>query len=306
MATASIKVHPGRLSPPSVGTVSLIQAGTDDLQQIELIQFTQNPYAFSNPANPLPSPGYSVEQVQVGTSERQSIQRFTLDPLPYDGEFNLTYDGVTFTEVPFDISTADLQTLVGSNYVAAKKANNSWTLKKVANGAVAPITIDSAQLVVPIGVKGTLAMNVLGIYLAFVGNTKKVLTLPFQVQLQFSGEDPQTIFDSEVEVSRNIINLSTLLPATLLGLQTSYSALVGGTGFDYTDDITGLTGGGTNLDALTTAEKTLGYLQNFWIDPVVHAFVLVAGAADVDDPTGQVAPLDYDAGTNNKHWQRAA
>jgi hypothetical protein len=304
MATASIKVHPGRLSPPSVGTVSLIQTGTDDLQQIELIQFTQNPYAFSNPANPLPSPGYAVEQVQVGTSGLQSVQRFTLDPLPYDGEFNLTYDGVTFTEVPFDISTKDLQTLVGANYVAAKKANNSWTLKKIANGAVNPITIDPAQLVVPMGVEGTLALNVRGIYLAFVGNTKKVLTLPFQVQLQFPGEDPRTIFADEVEVSRNIINTATLLSSTLLGYQTSVSALLGAAQFTWSNTISGLTTGINPLSGITMAEKSLGYRYDFDLNDVLNTFVLKADAADVDDPTGQVAGFDYDAGTNNKHWER--
>jgi hypothetical protein len=70
----------------------------------------------------------------------------------------------------------------------------------------------------------------------------------------------------------------------------------------YTNTNTALTGGGTALDAEVTASFALGYRIDFLLNGRLQSWELVAGAADATDPNGQVAPLDYNAGTNNKHW----
>lgn len=306
MATPSIVVHTGRLSPLCIGTVSQVQNGTDQLQQIELIQLNQNPYALGNPANALPVAAAIITPTQVGTSSRPDIQRVTLNPLPYDGTFNLVIGGTTYWQIPYNATAAELQATIGSAYVVTKKGNSDWQIATVALADLGAITYDVTQLVVPVGVQGELSLNQMGIWLAFVAAAANVLKFTFEVQIVWPGEDPQTVFQDTVSVSRNVINLNTLVSATLLGLQTSYSALVSGVGFTYSNSITGLTGGGTNLDAVTTAEKTLGYRYDFWLNNQLNSFFRVSGAADGADPTGQVPPLDYDAGTNNVHWQRGA
>ncbi|GEM_PF-4483355 len=63
--------------------------------------------------------------------------------------------------------------------------------------------------------------------------------------------------------------------------------------------ITGLTGGGsTKLDGIATTALAAGYLACAKISGNLKFYQLQAGAAGA----GDVAPADYDAGTNNKKW----
>jgi hypothetical protein len=78
----------------------------------------------------------------------------------------------------------------------------------------------------------------------------------FEIQLQYPGQDPQTVFRDKVKLDRNVVNLNTLLPATLLGLQTTYTALFGGVPFRYTNTIAA-------LDTEVTASFALGYRVDF-------------------------------------------
>ena len=212
----NIAVHTGRLAPLSVGTVSRVQEGTDTLQQIELIQLSQNPPSLSNPADAL------------------------------------TFNGVQS------------------------------------------------------GVSGTLSLNTVGIYQAFVASQATTLQFTFEVQLQYAGGDPITVFRAPVTVVRNVINLNTIVSATMLGLQTMYSNLLSGEGFTYTSSIADLRGTPTSLETVATAGLTLGYRYDLARNGDVETWTLKAGAADPDDLTGQVAPLDYHAGTNNKHWEKGS
>jgi hypothetical protein len=303
VSAPSIIVNTARLSPLSVGMASLVQNGTDDLQQIELIQLQQNAHVFNVLADSLPSAGSVITHPQVGTSEKPDIQRVKLDPAPYDGTFDLTYDDTTYPSVPFDITGRALQALLGANYVVTRKESHAWELRSTDNRMIDPATVEVTNLVVPKGVRGTLGLNTMAIWLLFASSTEKIKTLTLEVQLVAPGEDPQTAFQAPVETSRNVINLATLHAATTLGLQSAYTALFGGIAATWTTAITGLTGGGAALDAVPTVSLALGARYDFTLNGAIRSFVLVAGAADPTDPTGQVAPLDYNAGSNNKHWQ---
>lgn len=77
----------------------------------------------------------------------------------------------------------------------------------------------------------------------------------------------------------------------------------------FLPSITGLTGGAaTDLDYLPTAGLQLGYVVQLLIPAGAPeelqwlAFVLEAGAAS---GANEVEPLDYDAGTNDRHWRGA-
>jgi hypothetical protein len=303
MPSPSIIVNTGRLSPLSVGIASLVQAGTDALQQIELIQLQQNAYVFNIIADPFPSAGAQVDHLQTGTSTLQDIQRITLSPMPYDGTFDFTLNGVTYTQIPYNISGKDLQAILGNGFQVAKRASNAWDIMQIATGALTLAAVDVSKLVVPEGVKGTLGLNNMAIYLAFIASQADVLTFRLEVQLVWPGQDPQTIFQAPIEISRNVINLATLRSATTLGLQSAYTAIFGGIAATWSTAISALTGGGTALDGVPTAGLALGARYDFPLNGKIQSWVLKAGAADTGDPTGQVPPLDYDAGSNNKHWE---
>lgn len=301
--TARFSANTAKLAPLSVATISRVQAGTVDVQEIVFIQLIQNAYVYNVLANPLPSPGSNVDHIQEGTSELPDIQRISLTPLPYDGTFNLTIAEKTSVGIPFNAGRAQLQSMVGPLYEVEHTGNSEWIIQTVAPGAVAAITVDVTDLIVPKGVRGTLALNVIEIWRAFLATTAKILTFGLEVQLQFPGESSRTIFQGSVEMSRNLLNLDTLKAATTLGLQSVYSALYGGIAATWSTAITALTGAGTALDAVPTAALALGARYDFPLNGTIQSWVLKAGAADPADPTGQVPPLDYSAGTNNKHWE---
>jgi hypothetical protein len=304
MAAPSIMVNTARLSPQSVGVVSQVQNGTDDLQQIELIQLQQNAHVFNVLADAFPSAGATVTHPQSGNDDKPDIQRITLSPLPYDGTWDLTYDRGIYPSLPFDIKGSALAALLGEN--VTKKAGNVWEISTIDYREVDDATVDATNLRVPKGVRGTLGLNTMAVWLSFIGTTAKVKTFTLEVQLVWPGEDPQTVFQGPVEIARNVINLASIEAATLLGLQSTFTALFGGVAATWSTAITGLTGGGTALDAVPTESLALGARYDFPLNEVINTFVLKAGAADPTDPTGQVAPLDYNASSNNKHWERKA
>ncbi len=63
--------------------------------------------------------------------------------------------------------------------------------------------------------------------------------------------------------------------------------------------------GSTSLESFSTITYGLGTLILTRIAPGVQGWLIDSGAADPDDPDGQVAPLDYNADTNNVHFEKA-
>jgi hypothetical protein len=246
-----------------------------------------------------------VDHVQEGTIELPDVQRIKLSPLPYAGTFDLTIDDITIVAIPFNAGQSQLQSMVGNAYEVEQIGNGEWIIQTVETGAIADIAVDVADLVVPTGVKGTLALNTIEIWRVFASTEAKVLTFTLEVQIQFPGESSRTILQMPVEMSKNVINLDTLAAASVLGIQTTLSALFGSRAFTWTTALTGLTGGANKLESVATTSLALGSRYDFYLNGVNNSFVLVAGAADATDP-GQVAPLDYNAGSNNKHWERMA
>lgn len=307
MSAPSIHVNTARLSPLSIGTVSRIQNGTDELRQIELIQLQQNAMSFATLSTPFPPAAATVEHLQEGVVDsRPDVQRITLSPVPTGGTFNLTIDGENLWRIPFDVGTAEFQEILGEDFTVRKVGTASWEITTVENGAIDSVTVDVANLIVPTGVSGVLPLNTLPVWSAFIDTTKKVLTLTLEVQIVADGQDPETILQMPVEISRNVINLATLEATTLVAAQAAYAALLAdGVNAIWTTAITALTGGGTALDAESTETKGLGFRIDFPLNGFIRKFILKAGPADPDNPTGEVAPLDYDAGTNDKHWEEA-
>jgi hypothetical protein len=70
--------------------------------------------------------------------------------------------------------------------------------------------------------------------------------------------------------------------------------------FSYRPDITGLTGGAGKLESIATIAVTPGFLVAVHIGASLNFYQLQAGAADIG--ADDIAPLDYDAGTNSKKW----
>jgi hypothetical protein len=94
------------------------------------------------------------------------------------------------------------------------------------------------------------------------------------------------------------VNLNnSVIQGTEANPSTSFSA----SSFAYMPSITALTGGSpTTLDSVATVGLPAGYLAMLLIGGSLSQWALLAGAAGA----GDVAPLDYNAGTNAVHWQK--
>jgi hypothetical protein len=71
--------------------------------------------------------------------------------------------------------------------------------------------------------------------------------------------------------------------------------------FAYLPNIASLTGTPPSLDQVSTVGLAQNSRRDVYIGGIGRAWYLVSGAADGSD-SGQLAPLDYDAGTNDVHW----
>jgi hypothetical protein len=78
--------------------------------------------------------------------------------------------------------------------------------------------------------------------------------------------------------------------------------------WEYHPEIVSLTTTVPALNGLATVSRLVGSMVEIVIATppssikASQRWQLVGGAADPTDPTGQVAPTDYNATTNNKHW----
>ncbi len=207
----------GNLAPLSIISISRVQTGTSSINEFQLVRLIQNPYCFATPSTALPVAAAAVTNLQTGTTGTgalPSIQSITLNPAPYAGAFSFVIGGVTKVAA-YNLSASDMQTLVGSGYVVTKVAANSWTFQWVATGPQTAITVNVAGLSVPIGVTGSLSLATLGLFQAFAATTDSSLTLTLEIELQFAGEDPRTVLQMPIYISRDVIDQGNLVPASL-------------------------------------------------------------------------------------------
>lgn len=72
----------------------------------------------------------------------------------------------------------------------------------------------------------------------------------------------------------------------------------------YVPTITALRDSATSLEAYPSARYPTGTGLMIVIDLSVSTWQFVSGPADEDNPDGEVQPLDYNVGTNNRHWAK--
>lgn len=290
------------MTPPSVVSVSRVQIGTSVLHEVQLVRLIALPYCFATLSTAFPVAASSVTDIQLATSRIPKTQRLTLDPQPYAGTFLFTLDGKEF-EAPFDATEAMIASMIGPAYTVVHRASNAWDISGAEPAQEIAITaVDVSKLLVPIGVTGTMPLNTVGMSQAFTEREDKVLRFTLEIEIQFDGQDSQKVYQEIVEVHRDLIDLNAVAPAVILGMtfvssQFSSSLLI------YSNLITALRTGPFALEAFSTTALPIDTLHFILINGYPQGWILQAGAANVGDPTGEVAPLDYHAATNNKHWE---
>lgn len=286
------------MTPLSVVSVSRVQPGTSTLHEVQLIRLMAVPYCAAVISTPLPVAAAVITEIQGATSRVPATKKLTLEPQPYAGTILFTIDGTEY-EAPFDAIEALMASLVGPKYKVTHRASNAWEFSGVDAAQEITLTADASHLSVPIGVTGRMPLNTDGMSDAFAATGKTTLRFIYEVSIQWPGEEPQVVYQVTYEVHRDLGNSGTLLPASMVAMLSIGSDAV------YAKSITALRGGPFSLESVATTALSVDTLYFILIGGYPQGWILKAGAADGTDPTGQVAPLDYNAGTNNKHWERA-
>jgi len=288
------------MAPLSVVVVSRVQAGTTALHEVQAIRIVANPYCFATLSTPLPVAAAQVATLQLASADLPATKRLTLDPVPYAGTVLITVDGYTF-QAPFDATEAQMQSfLKAGRYIVTRRASNAWEFSGVDANQDVAVSADVTHLVVPIGVSGNMPLNTVGMFQAFNATEATVLRLLLEVEIQFAGQAAQKFYHEVHEAHRDLIDPGTMVTAAMMSF-VSMTAIADN--LIYSRTVTALRGGAFSLESVATTALTLDTIYVILINGYPQTWILRAGAADAGDPTGEVAPLDYHATTNNKHWE---
>lgn len=288
------------MAPLSVVSVSTVQVGTATLHEVQLIRLIANPYCFATLSTPFPVAASAVTVLQAATQDLPATKRLTLDPIPYAGTVLVTVDSKTF-EAPYNATEAQMQSfLPARRYIVTHRASNQWEFSGVDPTQDVALSADVSHLIVPIGVTGNMPLNTVGMHQEFSATTAKVIRLLLEVEIQFPGQDAQKFYQEIHEVHRDLISSAALVTAAMM--QAIIITSIADT-LIYNRNITALRGGAFSLEAVDTTALTVDTVYVILINGYPQTWILRTGAADVDDPTGEVAPTNYHATTNNKHWE---
>lgn len=287
------------MSPYSIVAPSQVQVGTATLHEVQLIRLIAVPYCAAVISTAFPVAASSVATLQLATTRIPMTKRLILDPQPYAGTFLFTLDGKQH-EFPFDVSEDKMAAMIGSKYTVIHRAANAWDISGADPAQELAITdVDVSKLQVPIGVTGRMPMNTEGMAEAFAASGATTIRFTYEVSIQWPGEEPQVVYQVIYEVHRDLGNSGTLLPAAMAAL------LAIDADFVFAKTITALRTGPFSLEAVATTALAVDTIYIILIGGYPQWWILRAGAADAGDPTGEVAPLDYNGTTNDKHWERA-
>lgn len=290
------------LTPLSVISVSQVQVGTAALHEVQIIRLIATPYCFAVLSTAFPVAASSVTDIQLATARIPKTQRLTLDPQPYAGTFLFTLDGEQH-EFPFDVAEDQMAAMIGPKYTVVHRALNAWDISGADPAQEIAITaVDVSKLRVPIGKTGTMPLNTAGMFEAFAARTDKVLRFTLEIEIQFAGQGPQKVYQEIIEVARDLIDMNSIAPAAMAAFQFA-AATSGSSTVIYAPAITALTSGPFSLESVVTTALAVNTVYIILINTYPQSWILRAGAADAGDPTGEVAPLDYNALTNDKHWE---
>jgi len=214
------------LSPDSVVSIVVEQAGSGSTPAIQVIQLRQTPVAYATPTTQLPAASVTATVKQSGSATKNKIYDITTNA--YEGSYSvdITVSGTTQTVgvITLDMTTdqisAVLQNYTGStpDDFAVTIANNAVTVEfkgayGLSNGPALAVT--NINLIAPQGVSGSIDLNTFSLNNAFYATSAETLNYVFAIRrTRASGEDKE-FYQHAIVLKRNIIDLATMVPVLL-------------------------------------------------------------------------------------------
>ncbi len=210
------------LTPTSVISVSRLVTGSAQAHEVQLVRLIQVPYAYAEPSTALDAASVALAELQAGATNKPEIFRATISE-SYDGVWTLTIGADTFV-FPYNASQSAAQALIGTDWtVTHDDGSYIYVFTKAANGVFDYSTVSAspAGLFVAIGVSGSLALNTFGMFQAFAAAGTDTLALIYEIELQFPGETPRTVLHISVTLTRDVIDLATMIQTPLPSYYTA-------------------------------------------------------------------------------------
>lgn len=213
------------LTPDSVVNIAVDEAGSASTQAVQIVTLRQSPVAYSTPNTQLPVASVTSTVSQSGSATQNKIYSVTFTDGTYSGTYSMsvTVSGVAqtvgvveFGQTPSEISTI-LQNYTGSTAddFAVTVQNSIVTVEfkgayGLSNGPVLAVT--NIDLLAPLGVSGTIALNTFSLARAFYATTANTLSYTLAIRrTRASGEDREYL-QVPVILKRNIIDVTTMVP----------------------------------------------------------------------------------------------
>lgn len=211
------------LFPDTSIPVSEVVAGTVSVPEVQVVQLVVNPYCLTTSWTPFSAAAAAVTVLAAGSGSTQNVQVVSLDPVPYGGTFQITTSILTTAAIPYNATAQQVQDALGgsTNYTVTGAAGGPWTITKTANGSVATHTVSVTGLDVPVGLNGTLNLSTYALFNRFLATTDDEITLTLEVQVNPDGNNPGTVLQVPITVTRDVINYSNIVPSPSTGYPTT-------------------------------------------------------------------------------------
>lgn len=203
------------LNPQTGIVVSEVVPGDVDTREVQTVQIALVPYALCDTWTQFDPAGADVVILSAGTVSTPTVEMVTLTPTPYAGTFQITTDILTTTAIPYNATASQVQDALnaeGTDYVVVGNAGGPWTITTVASGSVAAFTVDVSGLSVPVGLSGTLSLATYSMIQAFFVEGTDTITLEMEIQVTESGQEPVTVLQVPITVSKDVINSQSVTP----------------------------------------------------------------------------------------------
>lgn len=208
-----IEVDVTQVEPLSKAQVGRLIAGTGSIPETQVIHIVQDAAALDTLSTFVGAPGVTVDILTVGGGGNNQKVRFTLDPQPYDGVWTLSIGAAETDLAAWNISGADLQTLVealttvGAGNVSVIKEDETNFLLGFkgakANTDMGTCTADGSSLRVMQTFSGTLDLRSPALALLF--GADETITVVMEIKGTPPSGLPYTLYRQPITLNAPVI-----------------------------------------------------------------------------------------------------
>jgi hypothetical protein len=193
--TEEITASTASLYPTTAAFIAAAQEGAVENQAVFIVRLEVQPAAYLELTDDFPAAAINVTATREGDVGISEIQSLFLNPAPYGGIYNLSYDGEQTADIAWDATAATIQAALAalaSPDLVDVTVTGDFPLYNVVFssgiGAVPLITGDGSALLVPTGRSGSISINTTGVVELLSGSSRADVTFEVELVDEITGE----------------------------------------------------------------------------------------------------------------------